>query len=403
MFRALGAKGGSVIAAATAAATSSATASAETRVRTQPSQVAETKFKLHQPLDEDWLAVDGEEAWPVANITNEEFEDAFQEALQLVPHNKHRGNFKPPRLSNSSSDHDSEDDDVIVLECPASSGAMELAEQSMMPDLGAPRADTDVLMRMVASCMRDPSIQRAFMQNPDFTNLLNTMKQGPEVIEPAPLGPFQLSEVPVAEPQTQMSQLAPLLTPLQTPQPTPQLTHQMTHQMTHLEGHIERLTGRIEQNRRFPLGEEPDYDEALVLALQLFSEKLADTFNGVLQKLAASCRQVWEKTAALAKLLGPKPVPRRQPSARSCAGDPRVHVRLQPAKDGLISVLMGVAEGRTTDAPSDGKAKAEARADHHEHAAHDMEGFLGGVIAFAAVVFAIVVFKRTGLRMPRAC
>ena len=42
--------------------------------------------QLNQQLDEGWLAVDGDEAWPLADISNEEFHDAFHEALQLVPH-----------------------------------------------------------------------------------------------------------------------------------------------------------------------------------------------------------------------------------------------------------------------------------------------------------------------------
>eukprot|EP00976_Prorocentrum_cordatum_P104773 1194025-Prorocentrum_minimum.AAC.2 len=236
MLRAFGAKGGSVIAAATAAATSSSSASAEARVRTGPSQVAETRFKVRisflyvqerkarvpfletlngfqalvaigcellftrpisipQDIAEGWLAVDGDDhdVWPVGDMSNEEFRDAFQEALQLVPHNKQRCashsravsvalspcgidlvyidqlvfcraawtlyfkrfldpgsvgailsalattcttlrrmnvNFTPLPVNGSNSDSD--DEDIIVLDRPASSGAMEFAERSMV-------------------------------------------------------------------------------------------------------------------------------------------------------------------------------------------------------------------------------------------------------------------------------
>ena len=48
------------------------------------------------------------------------------------------------------------------------------------------------------------------------------------------------------------------------------------------------------------------------------------------------------------------------------------------------------------------KAKMQPdAAEASEPPVHDMEKFLQGVIAFAAVVFAIVVFKRTGLQMAR--
>jgi len=353
MMQNLGSKVGSVIAAATtAAASSSSVAYTEAAVKRTPLSILETKFKI----DEDWSTIVGDEVWPVADISNEEIEDAFQHAMQLVPHNNKRDRLHfnemlapPPNGSSrmdSSSDIDSEDDDVIVLRTPAM--AMEYAEQTMMPDLShdRQRAEMDSMMfKMVNAVMRDTNVQRAFIQNPEFSDLLLQLKQGPSSLpSSAPLGPFEMNEVPVSEPRT----------------------HMCTLEGHTLEGHIAHFA------RQFPKADH--HDEVVEDAFMQFSEKLVDGVGSLLHKLADSCRKVWEQSASLAQRLSGHQTPLTQ--NKSNQSEPEV---------------------KSDPYDPDNCAKAAEAASADPPAPEKPDAFLRGVMALAAVVFAIILFKRTGV------
>mmetsp|Transcript_37916 Transcript_37916/g.63774 ORF Transcript_37916/g.63774 Transcript_37916/m.63774 type:complete len:357 (-) Transcript_37916:627-1697(-) len=352
MMQNLGSKVGSVIAAATAAAASSSSvAYTEAAVKRTPLSNLETRFKI----EEDWSAIVGDEVWPVADISNEEIENAFQHAMQLVPHNNKRNTLQinemlapPPKGSSrtdSSSDIDSEDDDVIVLRTPAM--AMEYAEQTMMPDLShdRQRAEMDSMMfKMVNAVMRDTNVQRAFIQNPEFSDLLLKLKQGPRSLPcSAPLGPFEINEVPVSEPRT----------------------HMRTLEGHTLEGHIAHFA------RQFPKADH--HDEVLEDAFMQFSEKLVDGVGSLICKLADSCRKVWEQSASLAQRLGGHHPPRAQNTSNQSE-----------------------SELKSDPYDPDNCAKAEA-APADPPAPEKPDAFLRGVMALAAIVFAIILFKRTGV------
>jgi hypothetical protein len=187
-----------------------------------------------------------------------------------------------------------------------------------MPDLShdRQRAEMDSMMfKMVNAVMRDTNVQRAFIQNPEFSDLLLKLKQGPRSLpSSAPLGPFEMNEVPVSEPRTHMRTLeghtlvsnGPCVGRSTRPQncPSAEALPSTECSLNHAKCSMNRAKCSLNQAecslnqeghiahfaRQFPKADH--HDEVVEDAFMQFSEKLVDGVGSLIHKLADSCRKV---------------------------------------------------------------------------------------------------------------